>query len=108
VTALGHSRGSGCAQTDRTCRRLRLGRDEDLQYVVPVDVDVGVDALRAIVGPGVNDETIVGVNVSAQLAYAHNTQKWRGRRKHTLPYPQHDIQNLAPKLGCVEGDLRHI
>lgn len=108
MAAFGHSRGGGRAQADGTCRRLRLGRNEDLQYVVPVNMDVGVDALRAIIGPGINDETIVGVNISTQLASVDGKQSCRGRRRRTWPYPQHGNQNPGPMSGCVEGGLRHI
>ena len=70
-------------------------------------MNIGVDALRAIVGPGVNNETIVGMNVSTQSAYVNKIQNWREWRKRTLPYPQHGIQNLAPRLDYVEDGLRH-
>ena len=64
MTALGHSRSGGCTQADRASRRLRLSRNKNLQNIIPVNVNIGVDALGAIVGSGIYNETIVCVNVS--------------------------------------------
>lgn len=105
MTTLGHSRGGRCTQTDGACGRLRLSRDKNLQNVVPVDMNISVDALSSIVGPRVDNKTIVGVNVSKKSAESHKSEE---SRRHTLPCPQHDIPNLDPRWGCVEDGPRRI
>lgn len=69
VTTLCHSGSDWCTETDRTGGSLRLSRNEDLQDIVPVDVDVGINALWAVVGSGVDNESVIGMNISLQSQY---------------------------------------
>jgi len=64
VAALGHPRGYRRPEADGAGRVLRLGRRQYLQDIVPVEMDIGVDALGAIVATGVDNEAVVGVDIS--------------------------------------------
>jgi hypothetical protein len=68
MTTLGHSWSGWCTKANWTCGRLRLGRNENLQNIVPVNMDIGIDALSTVVGSRINNKSIVGVNISRQSA----------------------------------------
>jgi hypothetical protein len=65
MTALGHPGGYGRVEANGTGGVLGEVGSEDLQDIVPVEVDVGIDALGAIVAAGVYDEAVVGMDISA-------------------------------------------
>jgi hypothetical protein len=64
VTAPGHPRGYRSPEADGTGCLLGLFGCQYLQDIIPVEMDIGIDALRAIVAVRIDDEAIVGMHVS--------------------------------------------
>lgn len=69
----GHSWGYWSPKADGTRSFLRELRGQYLKDIVPVQMNIGIDALGAIVAAGINNEAIVGVHVSVWVS------KCRGR-----------------------------
>jgi len=70
VTTFGHSRRYRLAQTDRTGCCLRLRRADHLQDIVPLEVDVGIFSLLVIVSTRIDNEAVVGVDISVECQHA--------------------------------------
>jgi hypothetical protein len=66
VAALGHARSGRMAKANRTGRVLGLSGDQDLHDLIPVQMYVGVDALRAIIASWVHYEAIIRMDVAAR------------------------------------------
>lgn len=63
MAAFCHSGSYRSPETDGAGGILRLRRRQYLQDIVPVQVDIGVDALGAIVAARIDDEAIVCVDI---------------------------------------------
>lgn len=64
VTASGHPRGYWHPEADGTRRFLGDFGCQYLQDIIPVQVDIGINALSAIVAARIDDEAVVGVHIS--------------------------------------------
>jgi hypothetical protein len=64
MATFGHARGDRGAQTNWTRRFLGDGRCQNLQDVVPVQMDVGIYTLRAVVSTRIDNEAVVCVDES--------------------------------------------
>jgi len=64
VSTLCHTWCNRCGKADWTACRLCLRRCQDLQDRIPFQMHVSVDRLRMITAVGLDNEAIVGVNVS--------------------------------------------
>lgn len=52
------------SQTDGTRRILRLGGGKNLEHIGPIKMYVCIQTLRVVISSWINDEPIVGMNVS--------------------------------------------
>lgn len=73
MAALCHPRGDRSAETYWAGCVLRLRRHQYLQDIVPVKVDIGINALSAVVAPWVDNEAIVGMNIPAACQFTLQT-----------------------------------
>jgi len=64
VTALCHTRCGWLSKTDGTGSRLSLRGCNDLQDVVPIEMDISILSLGMIVSTWIDDESVVCVNIS--------------------------------------------
>lgn len=42
-----------------------MGRNKNLENVVPIDVNVSIDGLKVVVGSGIDNKPIIGMDISS-------------------------------------------
>jgi len=110
MTAFCHSRSHGCRKADGTVGTLGQGGREDLEDMVPRQMDVRVDALSFVVAMRIDNEAIIGVHIAAAHQCLPGLVEYLHRNSLTELCRQHGNQSPAPKLeisvGSVDGSRR--